>query len=141
MKTKLPPNFIFHHDLHLMVVRDRGILTQKRVNEIVEFLDKEEKRAHEPFNRFTDMSKLDAIALDYPFVYQIALHRRLSYAGRPPIKSAFYVSSPGAAEVVRIHAFVTEDSGIEVKMFTALGEAADWLGVSQDTLEMDLTSP
>ena len=43
--------------------------------------------------------------------------------------------------MVRIHAFVTEDSGIEVKMFTALGEAADWLGVSQETLEMDVTSP
>ena len=140
MKTKLPPNFIFYHDLRLMVLRDRGTLTRERVKEIVEFLDKEEERTHEPFNRFTDMSGIDAIELDLSFVYEIALHRRLAYANRPRVKSAFYVTTPAAAQVVRVHAFVTKDSPIEVKMFTQLNAAAEWLGVPQEILEIDITS-
>jgi hypothetical protein len=140
MKTKLPPNFIFHHDLRLMVLKGRGTLTRERVTEIVEFLDNEEERTQEPFNRFTDMSGIDGIELDLPFVYQIALHRRVTYVNRPPVKSAFYVTTPAAAQVVRVHAFVTKDSAIEVKMFTQLGAAAEWLGVSQETLETDITS-
>jgi len=142
MKLKLPPNVIFHHDLRLMVYRDRGILKQKQVKRIVDFLDKEEARTPKPFNRFTDMSKLDAIDLDFSFVFQIALHRRITYSKRkgPPIKSAFYVTSPGAAQVVRIHAFVTDHSPIQVRMFTELGKAAKWLGVSEETLEIDITS-
>lgn len=141
MKTKLPPDIIFHHDLRLMVLRPRGILNRKRVKTIIDFLDKEEERAQKPFNRFSDLSKVDAIDLDFSFAFQVALHRRLTYGKRPPIKSAFYVTTAEAAQLVRIHAFVTDHSPIQVKMFTELSEAAKWLGVSQDTLEIDIPRP
>ena len=136
MKTKLPPNVLFHRDIPLLVYKAGGIFNQKQVKTIIDFLDKEEARAHKPFNRFTDMSKVVAIDLDYSYVFQIALHRRLTYAARPVIKSAFYVTTEGAAEIVRIHAFVTDRSPIRVKMFTHIAEAAEWLDVSQETLEM-----
>jgi hypothetical protein len=140
---KLPPDVIFHDDIRLMVFRPGGVLNENRVNMIVEFLDKEEARGEKPFNRFTDTSGLVAIDLDFGFVFRVALHRRLvytlhSYADdrRQPIKSAFYVTSPAAAEVVKTHALVTEHSPIQVAMFKDLAEAAKWLGVSQETLKI-----
>jgi len=135
MKMKLPPNVLFHHDLRLMVYRPRGIIDEKEANRIVEFLEREEDRAERPFNRFTDNSKLDAIDLDFHFVFRISLHRRLVYAKRPPVKSAFYVNSPAVARVVKLHAILTDHSPLEVKMFKDFAGAAKWLGVSVDTLE------
>jgi hypothetical protein len=135
MKMKLPPNVLFHHDLRLMVYRPRGILNEKEVRTIVEFLEKEEDRAQAPFNRFTDNSKLDAVDLNFEFVFRISLHRRLLYAKRPPVKSAFYVNSPAIARVVKMHAILTASSPLEVRMFKDFASAAKWLGVSEETLE------
>ena len=135
MKMKLPPNVIFHHDLRLMVYRPRGIINEKEVKRIVEFLEREEDRAERPFNRFTDNSKLEAIDLDFHFVFRISLHRRLVYAKRPPVKSAFYVNSPAVARVVKLHAIITDHSPLQVKMFKDFAAAAKWLGVSVETLE------
>lgn len=136
MKMKLPPDVSFHHDLQLMVWRPRGVLQEKGVNRIVEFLEREEDRAEKPFNRFTDTSKLDAIDLDFKFVFHVSLHRRLIYARRFAVKSAFYVTSPAAARVVKIHLLMTDYSPVKCAMFKTLAETAKWLGVSVDTLKI-----
>lgn len=135
MKRKLPPNVIFHHDLHLMAYRPRGILDEEEVNRIVGWLEAEEDRAEHPFDRFTDTSRLDAVNLEFDFVFRISLHRRLVYAHRPAVKSAFYVTSPATERIVRIHALLTEHSPLQVKIFKSLAPAAKWLGVSVETLE------
>jgi hypothetical protein len=135
MKMRLPPDVIFHHDLRLLVFRPRGILTEKEVNRIVHFLEIEEDRAQHPFNRFTDNSKLDAVDLDFDFIFRISLHRRLVYAKKPSVKSAFYVNSPAVARIVKLHAILTDRSPLRVKMFKDFASAAKWLGVSAETLE------
>ena len=132
---KSPLGVLFNEELRLMIFRPSGILDAKMVTEIVDFLEKEEDRIHEPFNRFTDMSKLDAIDLDERFSYRVALHRRRSYEGRPPVKSAFYVTSTAVGRYVRIHAVVTEHSPLKVKMFRRLDYAAEWLGVPRAALK------
>jgi hypothetical protein len=132
---KLTPDVHFDEDLRLMVFRPRGILDAKAVVALVRYLEEEEDRAHEPFNRFTDTSKLDALDLDKRFVYRIALHRRRSYMGRPPVKSAFYITSDAAARYVKIHAEGTEHSPLRVRMFKELEHAAEWLGVARTVLE------
>jgi len=141
MKMKLPPGFLFHHDLRLMVFRPRGILTEKWLDEVIELLEREEDEAKTPFNRFTDLSKLDAIDVDFKTVFRFSLHRRLSYAGRPPVKSAIYVTSEAAARIVKIHAVVTGHSPLNVELFDTLADAATWLDVSLETLELDPWSP
>ena len=118
-----------------MIFQPRRILDEKTVVRLVRFLDREEDRARAPFNRFTDTSKLDALDLGDRFIYRIALHRRRFYAGRPPVKSAFYVTSPAAARYVEIHATVNERFPLKVKMFSELDEVADWLGVPRHDLE------
>ena len=135
MKPKLPPNVLFHHDLQLFVWRPRGVLNENTVNTIVEFLEVEEERTDKPFNRFCDLSKLDAVDLDLHFVCRVALHRRLVYAKHPPVRSAFYVRHPEVAHLVRVHAIVTDQSPLKVSMFEDLTEAAEWLGVSKETLD------
>jgi hypothetical protein len=135
MKRKLPPNVIFHQDLHLMVYRPQGILDEDEVNRVVAFLDKEEDRAEKPFNRFTDNSRLDAVNLTFQFVFRVSLHRRLVYARRAPVKSAIYVTSPAIARFVKLHVILTDHSPLQVRMFKDVSAAARWLGVSTETLK------
>ena len=140
MKMKLPPHAAFHHDIRLLVWRPRGILQEKQISEIVEFLEKEEDRAEKPFNRFTDTSALDAINSDPHFILRVSLHRRAVYAQRPPVKSAFYVTSEAVARLVQIHVLATDHSPLECAMFETLEDTAKWLGVSVDILEMSRES-
>jgi hypothetical protein len=125
-----PPCAFFRPDLRLMIFRPHGVLDEELVVTIVAFLEKEEERAKHPFNRFSDFSRLDAIALDFNSVLQVSLHRRLSYAKRPPVKSAFYTPNEAAAKIVRVHALVMAASPIRVEMFTQISKAAEWLGVT-----------
>jgi hypothetical protein len=136
MKMKLPPDVSFHHDLRLMVWRPRGILGEKAVNKIVALLEQEEDRATKSFDRFTDVSKLDAIDLGLHFVSRVSLHRRSVYAQRPPVKSAFYVTSEAVERIVKIHVLTTSHSPLQCAMFKTLAETAEWLGVPVETLEM-----
>ena len=102
---------------------------------VVEFLEKAEDKAVAPFHRFTDLSKLDALDIDFKSMIRISLHRRLSYAQHPPVKSAFYVTSPAAARVVKVHVILTDHSPLKCKMFRELAAAARWLDVPKSTLE------
>ena len=80
-----------------MVWKPHGVLDQALVNEIVAFVEAAEERAQKPFNRFADLSALDAVDLNFRFVFHIALHRRLAFQSHPPAKTAFYVTSPDTA--------------------------------------------
>jgi hypothetical protein len=90
---KLPARVLFRKDLSLILWKPRGILDESTVNEIIAFIEAVEKRNREPLNRFSDLSALDAVDLNFDFVFHVALGRRLSAAPRPAVKSAFYVTS------------------------------------------------
>lgn len=79
-----------------MVWKPHGILDQALVNEIVAFVEAAEERAQKPFNRFADLSALDAVDLNFRFVFHIALHRRLAFQSHPPLRrrSTSRVSTP-----------------------------------------------
>ena len=133
---KLPEHVLYRKDLSLMLWRPRGILDEAIVNEIVVFVDAAEKRAGQPFNRFADLSALDAVDLNFKFVFHTALHRRLSYKPNPRVKSAFYVTSPATAHYARLHEMLTDHSPLEVDLFTDLAAAAKWLAVPVEALTL-----
>ena len=135
--ARLPPGWLFHHDLHLMVFRPRGIITEKRLNRAIEVLEELEDRDMRPFNRFADLSKLDAIDVAFKGMFSFSLHRRLMYSKKSPVKSAVYVTSEAANRVAKIHAVLTDYSPLKVRLFHDLGNAAKWLGVSVEALELD----
>ena len=119
-----------------MVLRPLGVLNEPQVEKTVAMLEQLEKEADQPFNRFSDLSKLDAIDLSFEFIFRISLHRRLTYSKHPPVRSAFYVTSPATARVVRAHAILTERSPLKVKSFKDVVSAAKWLGVPVEELEL-----
>jgi hypothetical protein len=104
------------------------------VTEIVAFIDAAEARASAPFNRFCDTTVLDAVDLNFKFVFHVALHRRLVYARHPPVKSAFWVTSPATTHYAKLHAMLTDYSPLEVALFTERTAAAKWLGVPVEAL-------
>jgi hypothetical protein len=131
---KLPAHVLFRKDLFLILWKPRGVLDQSMVNEIVAFIETVEKRNKQRLNRFADLSALDAVDLNFNFVFHVALGRRLSAAPRPPVKSAFYVTSPASTHYVKLHAMLTDYSPLHVALFTDRAAAAKWLGVPPEAL-------
>jgi hypothetical protein len=131
---KLPAHVLFRKDLSLILWRPRGILDESTVNEMVEFIEAVEKRNDQPLNRFVDLSALDAVDLNFNFVFHVALGRRLSTAPRPAVKSAFYVTSPATTHYAKLHAMLTDYSPLDVTLFTDRVAAAKWLGVPLEAL-------
>jgi hypothetical protein len=136
MKLKLLPWVSFHHDLHLMIFRPRGILDEAHIRQTIAMLDQLEKDVDKPFDRFSDLSKLDAVDLTFDFVFHISLHRRLVYGSFPSVKSAFLATSPATARITKTHIMLTDYSPLKVKMFRQIDAAAKWLGHSVEELEM-----
>jgi hypothetical protein len=131
---KLPAYVLFRKDLSLILWRPRGILDESKVNEMVAFTETVEKRNRQPLNRFIDLSALDAVDLNFEFVFHVALGRRLSAAPKPAVKSAFYVTSPDTTHYAKLHAMITDHSPLHVALFTDRAAAAKWLGVPLEAL-------
>ncbi|HEY4255673.1 MAG TPA: hypothetical protein VGM66_00475 [Candidatus Udaeobacter sp.] len=135
MKMKLPPDVEFHEDIRLFIYRPRGSLSEASVDRAVTVLADLETRLKEPFNRFSDTSAIDRVELNYRYVIQISLHRVLSYLDRPPVKSAILATDSVVGHYFQLHAIITEDSPINVRIFREREEAAQWLGVPLERLE------
>ena len=131
---KLPAHVLFRKDLSLLLWKPHGILDEALVNEMVAFIETAEERASKPFNRFIDFSALDLVDLNFKFVFHVALHRRLAFDSHPPVKSAFYVTSPASTHYAKLHAMLTDHSPLHVSLFTERAAAAKWLGVPVEAL-------
>ena len=123
-----------------MVWRPRGILDEPHVEELISWLEQAEDEAEHPFNRFTDLSALNAFELSFDYIYRVSLYRRLVYGERMPVKSAFYVNDGATAHAALTHAAVTVGSPLQVKVFRQKGAAAKWLGVADTDLELERES-
>ena len=133
---ELPSDISFRKDVSVLLWKPRGTLNEAIVNEIVAFIEKAERRTIKPFNRFTDMSALDMVDLNFKFVFQVALFRRLSVMPKPPAKSAFYVTSKAAAHYPKLHALLIDFSPLDVSLFSNRLAAAKWLDVPVDVLTL-----
>src|SRR6266566_7497436 len=98
-----PADIQFHDNVRLLVWRPLGVLKDAALKHIREVIGDLEATSNEPFNRFTDGQALDAIDLNFRYVFEFALFRRLSYAGRPPVKSAILVSSLTLVHYSKLH--------------------------------------
>lgn len=131
---KAPASVQFNEDLRLFVWKPRGILDEASVSKVLVDLVRYECRASHPFNRFSDLSEVQDFHLTFKYVFHVALHRRLAYAGREPVKSVFYVTHAEAAQLVKIHAIMTDRSPLKVEMFEDRAAAARSLGVPIESL-------
>ena len=128
-KMTLPPDIEFHDDIRLLIYRPRGVIDEAAIKKVVSSLEELEERLQEPFNRFSDTLEADEVELNFKYVIQVSLCRRLSYAGHPPVKSAILATDSTMIHYARLHALLTQGSPINVRVFKEREEAAKWLGV------------
>jgi hypothetical protein len=131
---KLPPEIEFHQDIRLLIYRPRGVLNEASVSRITKIIGDLEARLKESFNRFFDTLGHDEIELNFRYVIQVSLYRVLSYRDRPPVKSAVLATDSTIIHYSQLHAIITEDSPINVRIFQEREEAAQWLGVPLERL-------
>jgi hypothetical protein len=131
----------FHAEQRLFVWRPRGTLNEKEVSDVAAALGQLEAQFRAPFNRFMDSARVDAVNVNYEYIFTVSLYRRFAYAHRPPIKSAILAIDPTLVEYGRLHALVTRDSSINVRVFPDDRPAiALWLAVPVELIAVDPTS-
>ena len=131
---KLPPEVQFHEDIRLLVYRPRGLLDETTINRIVSIIGDLEAKLQEPFNRFFDTLGHDEVELNFRYVIKVSMYRVLSYGDRPPVKSAILATDSTIGHYCQLHAIITEDSPINVRIFQKREDAAKWLGVPIERL-------
>jgi hypothetical protein len=131
---KLPPDVEFHQDVRLLIYRPRGLIDEAAVNRIIAVIEEIEAASQEPFNRFTDASGTHEVELNFRYVIEVSLHRRLAHAGRVPVKSAILATDSTIVHYARLLVLLTEGSTIKVRVFQDRTEAAQWLGVPVELL-------
>jgi len=131
---KLLPDVEFHEDVRLFVWRPRGVLDEAALNKVLGSLEDLEAKLQAPFNRFSDTLAAHEVELNFKYIIQVSLHRRVAYAGRPPVKSAILATDATAIHYGRLHAVLTQGSPIKVRVFQDRDEAAQWLGVPIELL-------
>ena len=134
---KLAPDVEFHDDIRLLIYRPRGVIDEAAVQKVVDVLEDLEARLQAPFNRFSDTLAADEVELNFKYVIQVSLCRRLSYAGHPPVKSAILARDSTMIHYAKLHALLTQGSPIHVRIFKDRQEAAEWLGVPVERLSAE----
>ena len=131
---KLPPDIEFHEDIRLLIYKPHGLIDEAAINEVIGVIEDLEAKLQAPFNRFSDTLAAHEVELNFKHIIQVSLHRRLAYAGRPPVKSAILATDATAIHYGRLHAVLTQGSPIKVRVFQDREEAAQWLGVPIELL-------
>src|SRR5260370_17687762 len=125
----LPTDIECVEDASLFIWRPRGVLNEAVVNKILAFIADQEGKFGRSFNRFTDLSALDAVDLTFKYVFHVALYRRLSRAGRETVNSAFLVTDPQIAHYIKLHTILTDHSPLTGAYFKEPASAARHLSV------------
>jgi hypothetical protein len=131
---KLPPDIEFHEDIRLLIYRPKGLINEAEINRVIGVIEGIEAASQQPFNRFSDTSETHEVELNFHYVIQASLHRRLSHKGRVPVKSAVLATDSTVVHYARLLALLTEGSSIKVRVFGDREQAAQWLGVPVELL-------
>jgi len=131
---KLAPDVEFHEDIRLFIYRPHGVIDEQAIKKVISILEDLEARLREPFNRFSDTLGADEVELNFKYVIQVSLCRRLSYAGHPPVKSAILATDSTIIHYGRLHAVLTQGSPINVRVFKNRQEVAEWVNVPIERL-------
>jgi hypothetical protein len=131
---KLPPDIEFHEDIRLLIYRPKGSINEAEINRVIGVIEGIEAVSQQPFNRFSDTTETHEVELNFHYVIQASLHRRLAYTGRAPVKSAILATDSTLVHYARLLVLLTEGSSIKVRVFQERERAAQWLGVPIELL-------
>src|SRR5882672_6001924 len=78
---KLAADVEFQEDIRLLIYRPHRLLNGVAINNALTVSEDLEAKLQEPFNRLSDTLAADEVELNFKYVIQFSLHRRLAYAG------------------------------------------------------------
>lgn len=134
---QLPPDVYFREKEGLILWKPNGILNEKKINQILSFIGEHELVSEANELRFVDTTALTEVELNFHYVFHVALYRRLSRAGKAEIKSAIWAMGEPITHYFKMHALLTDRSPLHVKVFEERKDAAKWLNVAEELLEVN----
>jgi len=85
-----------------------GLVDKSAVNKIITVIGELETTSKEPFNRFSDTVRADAVDLNFEYIIHVSLYRRSFYGKRPPIRSAILATDETLIHYAKVHALLTQ---------------------------------
>ena len=138
--TQTPPEFIrkgfprtwYHARWRLLTWYPRGVLNEAFADQVIEFIEMEERIQEAPFDRYLDFSGLTQIRIGIDHIIHTARRRR---SVKQPVKTALFADNPMSFGVAHSYELLMSDAMIEVRAFKERRAAAQWLEVPLKTLE------
>src|SRR5271155_5824684 len=114
----------------LLVARPKGTLDALIAKRIIEFIEIKEVESETGFNRFCDLSHLEGFNLSPPEILQLTSRRRAFNPDHIRVKSAFFATDALGIEIASMYERLLNSPRIEVRVWSDIQAAADWLGAS-----------
>jgi hypothetical protein len=138
--TNLPPEFIrkdfsgtwYHGRWRLLTWYPRGVLNEAFADQVIEFIEMEERIQEAPFDRYVDLSGLTHIRMGIDHIIHTARRRRTV---KQPVKTALFADNPMSFSVAHSYELLMCHAMIEVRAFKERSAAAHSLEVPLKTLE------
>jgi hypothetical protein len=111
------------------------VLNEAFADQVIEFIEMEERIQEAPFDRYADLSGLTHIRLGIDHIIHTARRRRIV---KQPVRMALFADNPITFGVAHSYELLMLDAMIEVRAFNRRGAAATWLEVPLKTLQCPL---
>jgi hypothetical protein len=139
-RTEVPPGFIrkafprtwYHPRWRLLTWYPRGVLNEAFADQVIEFIEMEERIQEAPFDRYADLSGLTHIRIGIDHIIHTARRRRRV---KQPVKSALFANNPMTFSVAHSYELLMYHAMIEVRAFKIRRAAAEWLEVPLKVLD------
>jgi hypothetical protein len=129
------PRTWYHSKWRLLTWFPLGVLNEAFADQVIEFIEMEERIQEAPFDRYADLSGLTHIRIGIDHIIHTARRRRNV---RQPVKSALFADNPLSFSVAHSYELLMCDAMIEVRAFNKRTAAAEWLEVPLKTLDCPL---
>ncbi len=129
------PRTWYHRRWRLLTWFPRGVLNEAFADQVIEFIEMEERIQDAPFDRYADLSGLTYIRLGIDHIIHTARRRRKV---KQPVKMALFADNPVSFGVAHSYELLMCDAMIEVRAFMERGAAATWLEVPLKALDCPL---
>jgi hypothetical protein len=138
--SEKPPEFIlkafprtwYYPKWKLLGWYPRGVLNEAFADQVIEFMEMEERIQDAPFDRYADLSGLTHIRSRTNHIFQTARRRRQA---KQPVKSAFFADKPITFSIAHMYEMLMHEAMIEVRAFRGRAAAAEWLEVPMKILQ------
>jgi hypothetical protein len=118
----------------LLICRPKGILDAPTAQKIVEFIELKEVESETGFNRFCDLTHLNT-HLSPREVLRLAVRRQRFNPNNIHVKSALFATDQAGLEIAGMYERLLNSPRIEVRVWSDIEAAANWLGVQRERLE------